>query len=344
MLLSRLSHFTRSAAAGAFAVLYPALAAEAGADVVISDPGALPPENISASSPTSSPNQDIVKGLIRNQVAGLLNILLATKETLDPDLQKLIPVLQDANTALKRRPAPAQQQRPRGTRGGGRQKKSASRATRIIIDLSRARACATATLTRNLGRRAAKEECITSNSDSISASGPHNWDQSRCAQIFAAFSPISRAYGAKRHRAFMAPRPVSSPAGPLRKAALPQNPGRAAESRIIAPKADFIIFARVAQRRVKCLLANDIHNNKRPSAAFPASRSAVAAQRQRAAMASRPACSSAPFSSELTPSQLILRPNRHRASVAGGYTSTLIQVLVSPLPYHCTTPQRQSPT
>ncbi len=131
MLLSRLSHFTRSAAAGAFAVLYPAPAAEAGADVVISDPVALPPDNPSASSPTSSPNQDIVKGLIRNQVAGLLNILLATKETLDPDLQKLIPVLQDANTALKRRPAPAQQQRPRGTRGGGRQKKSASRATRI---------------------------------------------------------------------------------------------------------------------------------------------------------------------------------------------------------------------
>ena len=131
MLLSRLSHFTRSAAAGAFAVLYPAPAAEAGADAVISDPVALPPDNISASSPTSSPNQDIVKGLIRNQVAGLLNILLATKETLDPDLQKLIPVLQDANIALKRRPAPAQQQRPRGTRGGGRQKKSASRATRI---------------------------------------------------------------------------------------------------------------------------------------------------------------------------------------------------------------------
>ena len=103
----------------------------------------------------------------------------------------------------------------------------------------------------------------------------------------------------------MAPRPVSSPTGPLPKAALPQNPGRAAESRIIAPKADFIIFARVAQRRVKCLLANDIHNIKRSSVAPCASRTAVAAQRQRAAMASRPACSSAPFASELTPSQLI---------------------------------------
>lgn len=84
MLLSRLSHFTHSDAAAAFTVLYPALAVEAGADVVIRDLEALPPENISEPSPKSSPNQDTVLGLIRNQVSGLLKILLVTTFLISP--------------------------------------------------------------------------------------------------------------------------------------------------------------------------------------------------------------------------------------------------------------------
>jgi len=153
MLLSRLNHLTRAAAAGVFSILAPT---PTGADVVISDPETLPP-NHPTFSPTLSSNRNcesIVKGIIRNQVAGLLSSLLLSKETLDPELQNLIPILQNATLALNGMPASSQQRRPRGTRGGaGRQGQRAPR-TRPALPLR---------ATPNVGRKVAPPSTLPTN-------------------------------------------------------------------------------------------------------------------------------------------------------------------------------------
>jgi len=154
MLLSHLNHLTRAAAAGVLSILTPALT---GADVVISDPETLPPENHPTFLPTSSSKRDcenIVKGIIRNQVAGLLSSLLLSKENLDPELQNLIPILQNATLALNGMPASSQRRRPRGTRGGGgRQGQRASR-TRPALPLR---------ATPNVGRKVAPPSTLPTN-------------------------------------------------------------------------------------------------------------------------------------------------------------------------------------
>jgi hypothetical protein len=108
---------------------------EADSDAVIFDPIALPPQHHSTSSAqTSPPNQAVINDLIRNQVVGLLNILIATKENSVPDVHNLIPILQKAIVALKGQPTPVQPQLPRGNRGGQRRrKKIASRTSRMTL-------------------------------------------------------------------------------------------------------------------------------------------------------------------------------------------------------------------